>query len=106
MVDTDTAVAIFEQYLLDLPDDLDSISKGLESGDAEQLRQVLHKKKVVFSYVGLTDVTADLGELENKCSAKTDPSVFKPEVEKIFNRINSSTVAVRAVLGKLQEEQS
>src|SRR6476469_3989773 len=66
--DIQTAVAIFEQYLIDLPTDLASIHDCFRNGDREQFRSLIHKKKVGFSYVGLTAVTAELSELEKKCS--------------------------------------
>src|SRR5437763_3059856 len=99
--DTQTAAAIFEQYLIDLPSDLASIHHCFCSGDREQFRSLIHKKKVGFSYVGLTAVTADFSELEKKCNTGTDLKEFQKELESVLKRINESTEAVREVLKRL-----
>ena len=104
--DRETALAIFQQYLQDLPADLHAIHHSFESGDREQFRGVIHKKKVGFSYVGLTDVTAGLNELEKKCALQVDLSEHRAELASVLHRINSSTEAIRKVLEalELQEE--
>jgi HPt (histidine-containing phosphotransfer) domain-containing protein len=103
--DRETALVIFQQYLQDLPSDLHAINHSFESGDREQFRGVIHKKKVAFSYVGLTDVTADLNELEKKCALQGDLSEYREELASVMNRINSSTEAVRKVLEGLEQQE-
>jgi HPt (histidine-containing phosphotransfer) domain-containing protein len=103
--DKETALVIFQQYLQDLPSDLHAIHHSFESGDREQFRGVIHKKKVAFSYVGLTDVTADLNELEKKCALQGDLNEYRNELASVMNRINSSTEAVRKVLEGLEQQE-
>ena len=103
--DKETALVIFQQYLQDLPSDLHAIHHSFESGDREQFRGVIHKKKVAFSYVGLTDVTADLNELEKKCALQGDLHEYRDELASVMNRINSSTEAVRKVLEGLEQQE-
>jgi hypothetical protein len=102
--DAPTAVAIFEQYLQELPADLYALYETFHQGDRETFRKLVHKKKVGFSYVGLTDVTAGLNELEHQCSLVTDINHLKPQVDSIFERIHSSTGSVRSVLLLLQQQ--
>lgn len=104
--DRETALVIFQQYLSDLPADILSIQDSFESGDREQFRQLIHKKKVVFSYVGLTDVTTRMGDLENRCAKTPDLSELKGDLALILNKINSSNESIQAVLKRLKEEQS
>ena len=103
--DRETALFIFQQYLLDLPADLQSIKEIFDSGVKEQFRQLIHKKKVVFSYVGLTGITARLDELEKRCGQAASLADFKSEVESILVTIDSSTEAVETVFKRLQQEQ-
>ena len=102
--DRETALFIFQQYLQDLPADLISIRESFDSGVKEQFRQLIHKKKVVFSYVGLTEITARLDELEKRCGHTANLSGFGPEVNSILESINSSTEAVVTIFKRLQQD--
>jgi hypothetical protein len=102
--DRETALFIFQQYLQDLPADLTSIRETFDTGVKEEFRQLIHKKKVVFSYVGLTGITARLDELEKRCAQTADLSTFAPEVKSILESINSSTEAVESIFKRLQQD--
>ena len=103
--DSVTAAAIFQQYLQELPGDLHTISESFESGDKKLFLSVIHKKKVGFSYVGLTDVTTRMNELEGKCAASDNLQVFQSELKSVLDRINSSTAAIETVLKRLQQQE-
>jgi HPt (histidine-containing phosphotransfer) domain-containing protein len=102
--DTETAIEVFQQYLQDLPSDLSSINESFESGVRDKFLSLIHKKKVVFSYVGLTDVTTRLSELEIKCTSTDDIKKYRGDVISVLDRINSATGAVRTVLSRLQQD--
>jgi len=103
--DRETAAAIFQQYLHELPGDLHSIHESFESGDKKLFLSVIHKKKVGFSYVGLTDVTARMNDLESKCITADDLQVYQSELKSVMDRINSSTEAIEMVLKRLQQQE-
>ena len=103
--DRDTAAAIFQQYLQELPGDLHSINESFESGDKKLFLSVIHKKKVGFSYVGLTDVTTRMNELESKCVSADNLQVYQSELKSVIDRINSSTQAIKMVLQRLQQQE-
>jgi HPt (histidine-containing phosphotransfer) domain-containing protein len=102
---TDTAITVFEQYLQELPADMNELSECFESGDSEAFRRLIHKQKVRFSYVGLTDVTAQLNALEQKCASTSNIKIHQAEVETVFGRIHSATESVRDILKRLKQQQ-
>ncbi|MFL5773731.1 MAG: hypothetical protein ACJ75F_11270 [Flavisolibacter sp.] len=103
--DRETAAAIFQQYLHELPGDLHSINESFESGDKKLFLSVIHKKKVGFSYVGLTDVTARMNDLESKCVTADNLQVYQSELKSVIDRINASTEAIQMVLKRLQQQE-
>lgn len=103
--DRDTAATIFQQYLQELPGDLHAINESFESGDKKLFLSVIHKKKVGFSYVGLTDVTTKMNELESKCVTTDNLQVHQSELRSVIERINSSTESIQMVLQRLQQQE-
>ncbi len=102
--DRDTAAAIFQQYLQELPGDLQTIHDSFESGDKKLFLSVIHKKKVGFSYVGLTDVTTRMNELESKCVSADNIQVYQSELRSVMERIHTSTASIQMVLKRLQQQ--
>jgi HPt (histidine-containing phosphotransfer) domain-containing protein len=102
--DAETAAMVFEQYLQDLPSNLDLLHTSFETGDIEGFRHHIHKQKPGFSYVGLTDVTATFQDLQVKCLTKDDLARFKPEIEQVFARIHSSAELIEQTLKRLQNQ--
>ena len=103
--DKDTAITIFQQYLQELPSDLDSICESFESGDKKIFLSLIHKKKVAFSYVGLTDVTVKMNELESSCVTATSLKMHEAEMNSVIDRITSTTEAIRTILQRLQQPE-
>ena len=104
--DRETAETIFQQYLHDLPSDITSLDACFKSGNREQFMSMVHKKKVGFSYVGLTDITNRMSAVEAGCSGITDISVLRQEVESILERMRSSETSVQAMLNRLQQPET
>jgi len=100
--DAETAALVFEQYLADLPANLQLIRDSMNKKDIDRFRQYIHKQKPGFSYVGLTDVTQKFQELQLKCVAKEDLQKYNSEIETVLTRINSSTQLVQQALSYLK----
>ena len=100
--DADTAALVFEQYLQDLPANVRLLRESLEARDIERFRHCIHKQKPGYSYVGLTDVTRKLQELQVKCNVSQDLSNYRQDIESVLRRINSSTEIIEKALVHLR----
>lgn len=101
--DTETAAMVFEQYLQDLPANLNALKKSFQAGDAAALRQRMHKQKPGFSYVGLTDVTDKLHHLEATLQNPADVQANKGLIEQVLQRIEATKPVIEKALKQLQQ---
>jgi len=101
--DAETAALVFEQYLSDLPTNLNVIVESLNGRDIERFRHHIHKQKPGYSYVGLTDVTKTFHDLQVKCVVIEDLQTYKGEIEKVLSRINSSRGIIEKALLYLRD---
>jgi hypothetical protein len=74
--DMEHAAISFEQFLLKYPVQLKEVEDSFVIGDINTFRQKLHKLKPVFSYVGLTKITADAEIIEKLCNETPDINVI------------------------------
>lgn len=65
--DIEHALVVFSQFIQMAPSLMKEIEASYESGAVEPFRQKVHKIKPVFSFVGLTQLTAKAEILEKKC---------------------------------------
>lgn len=100
--DVETALIIFEQYLADLPGNLETLKQSIANQDVERFQHDIHKQKPGFSYVGLTDVTQKIQELQVKCTTKEDMLHYRNEIEAMLSRIESSRDIITNTLTQLQ----
>ena len=100
--DAETAALVFEQYLQDLPVNLNLIVESLNGRDIERFRQHIHKQKPGFSYVGLTDVTRVFQDLQVKCVVIEDLNKYKSEIDGVLTRISSSRGTIEKALSYLK----
>ncbi|MFL5741821.1 MAG: Hpt domain-containing protein [Flavisolibacter sp.] len=100
--DAETAALVFEQYLQDLPANMNLLNESIRSQDIESFRHHIHKQKPGFSYVGLTDVSRTFQELQVKCLAKEDISRCKTEIDQVVSRIHAATPVLQKLLAQLQ----
>ncbi|HWJ91777.1 MAG TPA: Hpt domain-containing protein [Flavisolibacter sp.] len=100
--DSDTAAMVFQQYLDDLPANLDLLNESYRTRDIDGFRHHIHKQKPGFSYVGLTDVTEKFHELQVKCLTKEDLNVYKNEIDQVLLRIHSATPVIQNLFNRLQ----
>ncbi|HYJ38944.1 MAG TPA: hypothetical protein VEV87_10020 [Chitinophagaceae bacterium] len=102
--DAETAALVFEQYLSDLPTNLNVIVESLNGSDIERFRHHIHKQKPGYSYVGLTDVTKIFHDLQVKCVVIEDLQTYKGEIEEVLSRINSSRAIIEKALLYLRDK--
>jgi hypothetical protein len=99
--DAETAAIVFEQYLSDLPGNLEILKESIRNQDVEKFQHHIHKQKPGFSYVGLTDVTQKIQELQVKVTSKEDMSRLQPEIDGMVARIEGSSDVIRKILSSL-----
>jgi hypothetical protein len=104
--DAETAIIVFEQYLQDLPANLNLIRESISKKDIERFKQHIHKQKPGYSYVGLTDVTQKFQELQVKCVAIEDLTRYETDIETVLTRIDSSTQIIEKALTYLRTQQA
>jgi len=104
--DAETAIIVFEQYLQDLPANLNLIRESITKKDIERFKQHIHKQKPGYSYVGLTDVTQKFQELQVKCVAIEDLTRYETDIETVLTRIDSSTQIIEKALTYLRTQQA
>ena len=100
--DAETAVVVFEQYLADLPGNLEVIKESVRNQDVSSFQHHIHKQKPSFSYVGLTDVTQKIQELQLRCKTPEDMKACKAEIDMMILRIESSKDIITRTLSDLQ----
>jgi hypothetical protein len=101
--DAETASYVFQMYLDELPTNVKLIQESISNKDIERFRQLIHKQKPGYSYVGLTDVTARLEELQTKCLTVNDLMLHEVEIEEVIKKINSSVCLIEKALSHLKE---
>ncbi|HEU0063888.1 MAG TPA: hypothetical protein VFQ58_02615 [Flavisolibacter sp.] len=101
--DAETASYVFQMYLDELPINVKLIQESITNKDIERFRQLIHKQKPGYSYVGLTDVTARLEELQTKCLTINDLTLHEVEIEEVIKKINSSVCLIEKALSHLKE---
>lgn len=100
--DAETALIVFEQYLSDLPGNLEVLKQSIANQDVERFQHDIHKQKSSFSYVGLTDVTQKIHEFQVKCTTKEDMLRYRDEIDAMVSRIESSKDIITNTLAQLQ----
>ena len=103
--DAETAASVFVQYLEDLPKNQQQLSDSFRNRDITLFRQIIHKQKPGFSYVGLTDVTQKFQELQAACNTVEDLERCKEDILTVMARIESSATSIRQMLSHLQAYQ-
>ena len=101
--DAETAAYVFQMYLDELPTNLDLLNESLRNSDIERFRQLIHKQKPGYSYVGLTDITAKLEELQVKCTVSDDLRAYKEEINEVLSRIHASADLIERALNHLHQ---
>lgn len=96
--DAQTAAFVFEQYLQELPANLELLEQSIAAADIDAFRHHIHKQKPSFSYVGLTDVTEKFHDLQLKCNTREDLATYQNDITQVVQRIKSSRVDRKSVV--------
>jgi hypothetical protein len=102
--DPETAIMMFENYLEELPVNLKLLHDSFNKQDITSFRQVIHKQKPAFSYVGLTEITEKFHQLQTSCQQPEDLRKHKEEILQALSRIESSTPVIEATLQHLRDQ--
>ena len=102
--DPETAIMMFENYLEELPANLQLLQESFNQQDITAFRQLVHKQKPAFSYVGLTDVSETFHQLQTTCNQVDDLLTNKETILQSFARIQSATPVIRATLEQLKQQ--
>lgn len=100
--DAETASMIFEQYLSDLSGNLDVLKNAISTGDVSSFQHHIHKQKPGYSYVGLTDITRQIQDLQLKCVSAQDMDTYRNEINSMISRIEASRSIISEVLAQIQ----
>ena len=101
--DPETAIMMFEDYLGDLPLKLKVLEESYINKDIETFRELIHKQKASYSYVGLTDVSESFHDLETRCQQVSDLATYQQEIDQSLTRIKSATPVIKEMLFHLQQ---
>jgi HPt (histidine-containing phosphotransfer) domain-containing protein len=96
---------VFEFFLNDIDGQMELLSKAVGSRDAKELKQLLHKIKPTFSYVGLSTITEEMNSLEAKCAETGDFEEITPLYNKLTNNVSESLIILRDEARKLEQIQ-
>jgi len=100
--DAETAAIVFEQYLADLSGNLEVLKESINKGDVRGFQHHIHKQKPGYSYVGLTDITQKIQDLQVKCTTEQDMATYRPEIDGMVARIEASRAIITDTLAQLQ----
>ena len=102
--DPETAIMMFENYLDELPANLQLLRDSFNNRDITSFRHFIHKQKPAFSYVGLTDITEKFHQLQTSCNQVEDLLKHKEEILQSLARIESATPVIQATLEHLRKQ--
>ena len=77
-------IEMVEMFLAKTPAEVELVENYYKNKDWDELRQIAHKIKPTFGYVGLKDIQATLATIENNCGSKTDLDKLKVLIDKVL----------------------
>lgn len=95
--DSEHAVVVFEQFLINYPVLISEIEESYIAGDTELLRQKVHKLKPTLSFVGLTLAAAKAEMIEKKCKETY-------EVSQLSDLYNDLKMMLKEFIPAVEEE--
>jgi HPt (histidine-containing phosphotransfer) domain-containing protein len=100
--DAETATIVFEQYLSDLSGNLEVLKEAIRTKDVSGFQHHIHKQKPGYSYVGLTDITQKIQELQMKCNTEQDMANYRRDIDAMIARIEESRAIISETLSQIQ----
>ena len=67
--DMEHAEMIFEQFVLHTPSQVSLAKEAYQAGIVEPFRQILHKLKPVFGFIGVPSLLENITTIEHKCKS-------------------------------------
>ncbi|HEU0064657.1 MAG TPA: Hpt domain-containing protein [Flavisolibacter sp.] len=101
--DAETASFLFQQFLDELPTNIELLHKSLRNHDISEFRKHLHKQKPAYSYVGLTYITKQIHELQSRCLVTLDLTIYLKEIEEVLKNISECASILERAIMRLEE---
>jgi HPt (histidine-containing phosphotransfer) domain-containing protein len=101
--DVQYAADVFSSFLSGLPSVLNQLQQAFDQEDILQFRKIIHHQKPTFSYVGLTQLTSQMEELEKKCDAAQHISEITTLYTSLQSQINHYQPVIAAELARLEK---
>ncbi len=102
--DVEHASEIFSLFIDMAPGLVKDIDESFAHGAVEPLRSKVHKLKPTFSFVGLTTLTKNAEELEEKCKGTSDISDIKDLYNELKNNYSQSFPIIEKELERLKNQ--
>lgn len=102
--DVEHALMVFSQFLEMAPSLMKEIEVSYESGVVESFRQKIHKIKPVFSFVGLTELTAKAEILEKKCKEISLIAEISNQYKEFKNQYSEGFPIIQNEVKRLEEQ--
>ena len=99
--DLATARKVFEVYLQSLALHLNALEESFLNNDIYLFRQMMNKLKPGFGFVGLTDVSGKIQDLERKCVEGKDLVLNEIEIRELLSKIRSSRESIKVIYNRL-----
>lgn len=97
------AESVFENVIAEIPKLLGLAEKEMEKGNADGLRQALHKAKPLFGYVGLPETQALIQKIENNCKQGSMNGAMHQDFDALQNKIRADNVILEEEFRRLTE---
>ncbi len=99
--DTEYAAVVFANFLEELPPMMNDCAAALSVGDTAVFKKAVHKVKPIFSYVGLTNISASFERLEKQCD-EADIKVLASNYAAICNQIKAGLIIIEKEKDKFE----
>lgn len=100
--DAESASLVFQQYLSDLPSNIINFEKCFRERDLTCFRKCMHQQKPSYTFVGLTEISYMIHELQVKCQTVDDLTACQAEIEDVFKKIRLSAHVIERACVLLQ----
>ncbi|HUZ58168.1 MAG TPA: hypothetical protein VMU83_05250 [Hanamia sp.] len=102
--DIEHALIVFSQFLQIAPSLMKEMEESYLSGEVESFRQKVHKMKPVFSFVGLTKLTAKAEVLEKKCKEVSGIYDISELYKELKNQYSEGLPIIENEVNRLKEQ--
>lgn len=97
------AEEIFANFLISLPEALKEMEDAIEKSNTELFKSVVHRIKPSFSYVGLSEITLEMDNLQKECLHTSDMNQLTGRYKPLLERIRNKIILIQQELKRIQE---